>query len=196
MEETKGNGFDLDRIKKVGIDEVRPNSWNPKEKQHQKVKDIEKSIKMHGFKQPIQTRSNDGYEIIDGEQRWTAMKNLGATHIYIYDNGEVSDEDAQNETLWWQVQVPFEPIGLTRLVVDLEAKGMELPYTAKEIQKMKEGLMKDPNSEEEDKTRLNIKLSPDQYEVVKEALETVKAENECQDARALELICADYLSGV
>ncbi len=191
--------FNPENLKKVAIDEVYPNPWNPKEKQHMKVKDIEKSIKLHGFKAPIQVRSNKGqYQIIDGEQRWTAMKNLGATEIYIYDNGEVEDLDAQNETLWWQVQVPFETIKLAALVRELDNMDMELPYSEKEINEFK-GMLEQGHDDDKDNgdvKSLNFKLSPDQFELVKRAVDFVKSENECGDGRALELICADYLSGV
>jgi hypothetical protein len=191
--------FDPKNLKRVPIDDVHPNGYNPKEKQHLKVKDIEKSIKLHGFKAPIQVRTENGrYEIIDGEQRWTAMKNLGATEIYIYDNGEVEDADAMNETLWWQVQVPFETIKLAGLVRELDSMEMELPYSAKEIAEFK-GMLEhgdDGEKEKGDVQTMNFKLSPDQFELVKRAVEYVKAENECGDGRALELICADYLSGV
>lgn len=191
--------FDPANLKKVAIDEVFPNPWNPKEKDHQKVKDIEKSIKLHGFKAPIQVRSNDGrYEIIDGEQRWTAMKNLGAKEIYIYDNGEIADADAQNETLWWQVQVPFETIKLAHLVRELDEMEMELPYSKKEIADFK-GMLEQGDGDGEGKgdvKSLNVKLSAEQFEIITRALEFVKSENECGDGRALELICADYLSGV
>lgn len=191
--------FNPENLKKVAIDDVYPNPWNPKEKQHQKVKDIEKSIKLHGFKAPIQVRSNGGqYQIIDGEQRWTAMKNLGATEIYIYDNGDVEDLDAQNETLWWQVQVPFETIKLAALVRELDSMDMELPYSEKEINEFKGMLEQDPNGDKDngDVKSLNFKLSPDAFELVQQAISHVKEENECSDGRALELICADYLSGV
>ncbi len=190
--------FDPKNLKKVAIDEVFPNPLNPKEKKHMKVKDIEKSIKLHGFKAPVQVRTVDGrYEIIDGEQRWTAMKNLGATEIYIYDNGYVEDADAQNETLWWQVQVPFETIKLAQLVRELDNMDMELPYSEKEINEFKGMLEQEPSEKEKgDVKSMNFKLSPDQFELVQRAVEYVKQENECGDGRALELICADYLSGV
>lgn len=197
--------YELDKIKKVKIDEVRPNSWNPKEKNHKKVEDIKKSIEMHGFKQPVQVRSNDGYEIIDGEQRWTAMKELGATEIYIYDNGVISDEDAKNETLWWQVQVPFETVELAHLVTELSAMEFELPYTPKEIAEFKEmsefdfdkyGKDRPEDADPEEPKSFAVKLNPEQYRIVMEAIENIKEQNECGDARALELLAADYLAGV
>lgn len=191
--------YDSSKVKKVEMSKVHPNSWNPKEKNHEKLETIEDSIRMHGFKQPIQVRTHptiEGeYEIIDGEQRYTVMDNLGAEFIYIYDNGEVADDDAQNETLWWQIQVPFEPVKLANIVESLELKGMKLPYTQKELNKIKGAVMKDPAAEQ-DKNRLNIKLTPDQYEVVMQAINFIKEENDCEDARALELLCADYLAGI
>lgn len=198
--------YDESKIKLVPIEDVIPNTWNPKEKNHAKVVDIEKSIKKHGFKQPIQVRTHptqEGkYEIIDGEQRWTAMGRLKATQIPVYDNGVVSDADAQNETLWWQVQVPFETINLAELVVDLHNQGMELPYSEAEVLEFKN--MFEPKTPEEepeeneppmDLKSLNIKLTPEQFEIVTEALETIKNENECGDGRAMELMAADYLAG-
>jgi hypothetical protein len=198
--------YDELKIKLVPIEDVLPNTWNPKAENHAKVVDIEKSIKKHGFKQPIQVRTHpteEGkYEIIDGEQRWTAMKRLKATHLPVYDNGEVSDADAQNETLWWQVQVPFETLDLASLVVDLHNQGMELPYSEAEIVEFKN--MFEPESPEDEETEnedspdlksLNIKLTHEQFAVVQEALESIKSENECGDGRAMELMAADYLAG-
>jgi hypothetical protein len=197
-----------DKIIKVAITDVLPNTWNPKEKNHAKVADIERSITKNGFKQPVQVREHPTqkgkYEIIDGEQRWTAMSNLGATHIYIYNNGVVSDEDAKSETIWWQVQVPFETISLAHLVTELSMLEMELPYNAKELAEFKEMAEFDydkydqerPGDEEdlEFKT-FTVKLGADAYQVLMDALETIKEENDCSDARAIELMAADFIAG-
>lgn len=197
--------FDPKKLKVVGIDEVHPNPWNPKEKNHKKVEDIKKSIELHGFKAPVQVRNNEGkYEIIDGEQRWTAMKELGATQIVIYDNGVISDEDAKNETLWWQVQVPFETISLANLVTELDQLNLSLPYNEKEIAEFAE--MSEFNFDQYDKERPEeegnddiksfvVKLTAEQYEIVTSAIEQIKEDNDCSDPRALELLAADYLAG-
>lgn len=197
--------FDPKKLKVVNIDEVHPNEWNPKEKNHKKVEDIKKSIELHGFKAPVQVRSNDGkYEIIDGEQRWTAMKELGATQIVIYDNGVISDEDAKNETLWWQVQVPFETISLANLVTELDQLNLSLPYNEKEIAEFAE--MSEFNFDQYDNERPDedgnddiktfvVKLTAEQYEIVTGAINQIKEDNDCSDPRALELLAADYLAG-
>lgn len=198
--------YDEAKVKVVPIDDVLPNTYNPKEKNHAEVLKIRKSIKMHGFKQPIQVRTHPNqegkYEIIDGEQRWTAMKQTGATQIPVYDNGEVSDTDAQNETLWWQVQVPFEPLPLAALVVELHDQGMELPYSEAEILEF-QGMFgtEAPDDEDDDEDEfdgvktLTVKMSGEQYDIVTKALEKIKEENECGDGRALELMAADYMAG-
>jgi hypothetical protein len=197
-----------ENIKKVAIDDVLPNTWNPKEKDHAKVKDIERSIKKNGFKQPVQVRQHPTqagkYEIIDGEQRWTAMSNLGAKHIYIYDNGVVSDENAKSETLWWQVQVPFETISLAHLVTELADMDVELPYNTKELDEFREMAEFDfdkydnerPGDDEdlEFKT-FTVKLGSEAYDVLQDALNTIKEENDCSDARAIELMAADFIAG-
>lgn len=197
--------FDPKKLKVVSIDEVFPNPWNPKEKNHKKVEDIKKSIELHGFKAPVQVRNNEGkYEIVDGEQRWTAMKELGAKQIVIYDNGVMSDEDAKNETLWWQVQVPFETISLANLVTELDQLNLSLPYNEKEIAEFAE--MSEFNFDQYDKDRPEdegnddiksfvVKLTAEQYEIVTSAINQIKEDNDCSDPRALELLAADYLAG-
>lgn len=196
-----------ENVKRVPIEKVYPNSWNPKDKGHSKVEDVKRSIQKNGFKQPVQVRSHPEkageYEIIDGEQRFTAMVELGATEIYINDNGEVKDEDAKSETLWWQVQVPFETVALANLVTELSMMEMELPYNPKELAEFKEMSEFDfdkydterPEDEElNDNKSFTVELSSEQYEVVTRAIERIKEENDCGDARALELMAADFLA--
>lgn len=194
------------QILRVNIDDVIPNTWNPKLKNHDKVEYIKDSIKLNGFKQPVQVREHptlEGkYEIIDGEQRWTAMKGLGATEIYVYNNGQVSDEDAKSETIWWQVQVPFETIALAELVTELAAMEMELPYSSKELAEFKEMTEYEGKENPADgetppdgfKT-FKVRLGDEAFDVVQQALSLIKDEYECNDARALELMCGDYLAG-
>lgn len=196
------------QVLRVPIDDVVPNTWNPKEKDHAKVKDIERSIKKNGFKQPVQVREHPTeagkYEIIDGEQRWTAMRNLGATEIYIYNNGKVKDADAKSETIWWQVQVPFDTISLANLVTELSMQEMELPYSSKELAEFKE--MSEFDFDKYDTERpgdddnlefktFTVKLGVEAYDIVQEALAMIKDENDVSDARALELMAADFLAG-
>lgn len=195
--------FDPEKLKTVPIEDVRANTWNPKEKDHKKLDDVVRSIEMYGFRLPVRVRQNEGYEIIDGEQRYQAAKRIGMKEILIYDEGEISDEDAKNDTLWWQVQVPFDDIPLAGLVTELADLNLELPYSADEIANFKElaGFSFEdynedrPNEDNEDPHTLKIKLSAEQFKIVNEALDRIKKEADCEDARALELLAADYIAG-
>lgn len=194
--------LDISKIKKVNIEDVRPNSWNPKEHNQQIIDWLKQSIQSMGFKQPLSVRQNDGYEILDGEQRYKAMQELGAKEIYIYDNGKVSDEEAKTETLNWQIQVPFDEVQLAPLIVELNELDIALPYTEEQIENYRNlsefdfSDYSDTRPEYEDGVKtLNIKLGEEAYNVVMQAIDKVKAETDSSDARAIELICAEYLGG-
>lgn len=196
--------FDLNKLKKVNIDEVRPNTWNPKDADTDEYKNVVKSIKLKGLRQPVIVRENDGYEIIDGQQRWTAAKELGKQHIWVYNEGSVSDEEAKSLTIWYQVQVPFNQVELSHLVVELHNHNIDLPFTESEIadfQELSEFNFDDYSTERPDEDApkdfetLTINLTSQQYEIVKQALDKVQSQENCTEARAIELICADYLAG-
>lgn len=128
--------FDPSKIKVVGIDEVRPNSWNPKDKDTEEYKKILEGIRLKGLRLPIIVRENNGFEILDGEQRWTACKELGFEKVIIYDEGQISDKEAQELTIWYQQQVPFNEIELAKVIKGLASQynDLELPFTEEQIQ--------------------------------------------------------------
>lgn len=127
--------FDVKKLKVVPIDEVRPNSWNPKDKNTEEYKKIVQSIKLKGQRMPVIVRENEGYEIIDGEQKWTACKELGFETVLIYDEGKMSDKDAMELTIWYQQQVPFNEIELAGVIKQMaeQWKDLELPFTEEQI---------------------------------------------------------------
>jgi len=192
--------FDSAKVKTVKIGEVRPNTWNPKDKNTDDFQKVKKGIKLKGQKQPITVRENDGYEIIDGEQRLTACKELGFEDIVIYNEGEVSDKEARELTIWYQQQVPFNEIELATLVKGLyQYPDLELPYTSEEMKDLLDleafDWGQDNDSEFEEGVRtLQIKMSEGQYKIIKEAIEKVKKETVSPDGRALELICAEFMN--
>lgn len=133
-----GINFDNNKLQIVHIDEVRPNSWNPKQKQTKDYKKVMKGIEAKGLRQPVIVRENEGLEIIDGEQRWTACKELGFEDVLIYNEGKISDKEAKELTIWYQVQVPFDHLELAGLIKDMKIKyeHIEIPYTEIEIADM------------------------------------------------------------
>ncbi len=112
--------FDKSKLSIVPINEVRPNTWNPKEADTIEYQRIKLGIQQHGLRKPIIVRENDGYEIIDGEQRWTICKELGYKKIPIYNEGELSDKEARELTIIYEHQVPFEPINFMVLIKELD----------------------------------------------------------------------------
>ena len=62
----------------INIEQIVPNQINPNKMQKGMFSKLKSSILKFGLLNPIIVRQvKEGYEIIDGEQRWTACKELG-----------------------------------------------------------------------------------------------------------------------
>lgn len=195
--------YDPKNIKKVKIDEVEVNDYNPKAKETKEYQNVVKSLRINGLQQPIMVRELNGkYVIVDGEQRYTAAKELGFEEIYIYNFGEISDEDAKATTIWMEVQVPFDQIDLVPIALELHEQGFELPFTDLQLDDFKhiaefdfdsyvaeDNLpVKDDNSV---KTyQLKIKLSKEQLDEINEAIKAMVESENIGEAHALELLVA------
>lgn len=197
--------FDFTKLKKVPISQVKPNGWNPKDKDTKEYKQVLRSIIANGLREPIVVRelAKDSYEIIDGEQRYTAAGEAGYDEVVVYNEGKMTDKQAKSLTIWYEVQVPFNEVDLSHLVVELDDLGMELPYNEAQIADFRNMSAFDLNSEgnqpnpgDTEFKSLNLKLGAEAFEIVMRAIKHVKEENDCSESRAIELICADYLSGV
>ena len=176
--------FDPDNIKIVGIDEVKPNSWNPKLGNTPEFQKIVESIQVNGFKSPIIVRETDeGYEICDGQQRWTAAKQLGFDKIYIYNLGKISEAEAKSVTLWMETQVKFNEIELAPLVAELNDLKIDIPYSEDEVQDYINMLHFD--FEGDGKINLSVKCTPDQLDHIKQMLNVYVYNHEVEEAQAL-----------
>ena len=201
--------FDPKKLKRVSLEEVRPNTWNPKPKGGQDFEKVKKSIEKKGLRGFIVVRENDGFEIIDGEQRWTACKELGFDKVLIYNEGEVSDKEAKELTIWWQQQVPFDQIELAYLIKDMDDQyeSLELPFEPTELDELlkisnfdfEQYQTERPEIPTDDNVRtLVLAMVKDKYDFICGALDAVIAQEGLQPndrSRALELIVADYISG-
>lgn len=203
--------FDPTKITKVKIDEVEPNDYNPKLADTPQYKEVVRSIKINGLKQPIFVREvdgNDKYVIVDGQQRWTAAKELGYEEIYIYNLGNIPEEEAKSLTIWFEVQVPFDEISLAPIVMDLTRLDIELPYSQEQIDMFQnmlefdfeneyggEGIENDSQDSDDEIKTLNIKMTPEQFEIVQNAIKTVAEGENVNEGRALELLCSSGLAG-
>ena len=179
--------FDVTKILLVAINDVRPNSWNPKLRDTDEYKKIVESIKVNGFKNPIIVRENDNgdskYEILDGEQRWRACKELGLEKIYIFNEGVVPDEKAKSVTIWTQVQIPFDELALAPLIVELNDLEMNIPYTEEQIQDFTNMLNFDFVGD--GKVNLSVKCTEDQFNHIKEMLNVYMYHTELEEDEAL-----------
>ena len=85
---------EVDGLKKVNIDEIKPNVNQPRKTfDEDKIEELANSIKEHGVIQPIVVRpSGDFFEIVAGERRWRAARAAGLKEIPCVVR-ELSDEE-------------------------------------------------------------------------------------------------------
>ena len=67
----------------VGIEEIRPNPWQPRKKVGTAAIDqLAESIREHGIIQPLVVKpTENGYELIAGERRWRAAQKAGLHEV-------------------------------------------------------------------------------------------------------------------
>ena len=133
--------LDPKKLLLVDIEKVKPNKYNPKIKNHKKFKLIKEGIRTKGLIDSVKVREvGDHYEIVDGEQRWTAAYQLGFKKIVIYNYGQLTDQEATERTIWFQQQVPFDKKKEAELVTGLyqEYTELDLPYNELQIKKMED----------------------------------------------------------
>lgn len=128
-------------VQVVPVEKLFPNIWNPnRQTDFIFSKEIE-SIKTHGFVAPILVREiEEGFEIIDGEHRWKAAKQLGFESVAINNMGHVSDSVAKQLTVIMnEVKGKADSSILADLLRDLEKDiGKEallaaMPYSQVEL---------------------------------------------------------------
>ena len=199
--------FDPTKIKKIDINKVIPNDYNPKEHNTKEYREVVRSIKINGLKQPIfvrESEDSDKFIIVDGEQRYTAAKEVVYKEIYIYNLGHISEDEAKALTVWFEVQVPFNSVELAPIVIHLNKANIEVPYSDEEIIKFEEMLQFDfnnynteePNFQEDDDLKtLNIKMTAEQFQVVDDAIQFLVKNENISEGRALELLCANGING-
>lgn len=82
------------KVIEVDINSVRPNTWNPNVQSEFVFEKNKKSLDDEKQLIPILVRENDGLEIVDGEHRWRAAKELGWKKIAVNNLGKISDAKA------------------------------------------------------------------------------------------------------
>lgn len=206
-------------FREVFVTELRPNSWNPNVMSQEDYDKAQESIERFGFVDPITTRiTPDGYEIIDGENRWRAAKDKGLKTVPII-VVEVDDDEARQLTIVLnELRGRPDPGRLAKLVSDLASRRpmaeleRVLPFRRSQLAEMVAA-----RREEIDWDRLKppepvvgvpgadptkqrwvervFRLPTDAAAVLDNAIARVRENGVEESWRALELIAADYLSG-
>src|SRR4030042_1188184 len=85
----------MERINKLKINSIKPSQMQPRKKfDDEKLRELKDSIMGKGIIQPIVVRPVDGgYELIAGERRFRAAKELGFDEIHAMVK-DVSDADS------------------------------------------------------------------------------------------------------
>lgn len=201
--------FNPKNVSIVPISDVHLNDYNPKEKRTAEYEKVKESISLNGFMSPVivrQVEGEDGFTIVDGEQRATAAQDLGYKEIPVYNLGFISEEDAKAKTIWAEVSVQFDQIQLAPLAIELNEIGIELPYSENQMKDFKElcafdfdNAYEDFDQKEDDDApkmkTLNVKVTDDQLTIIKEAMKIVTENENVSEGRALELLVADGLAG-
>lgn len=142
--------------KMVPIDKIMPNRWNPNIESKEVFDKVKKSIEEHGLVGSAYVRkvnhTTADYELLDGEHRWKAAKELGFTEFPVEDLGDVSEQDAQMMTIMFNNLRGKDDIEKRAAILSALESGQLalLPWDQKEIKHMKD-LVKFDFSQYDDK---------------------------------------------
>lgn len=198
----------------IEVERLLPNPWNPNRMDDDMLRKEIESIREFGFVDPITVRSHESaYQIIDGEHRWKGAKVVGLTEIpcIVLD---VTDEVAEQLTIVLndlrgkpneeRLAALVKDLSTRRSMLDLEKV---LPYKRERLAEMIAerkadfdwDALKRPKPEEKAEPRWIervYRFPPEVAEIVDKAIAAAKeGPDDIPDWQALELICADYLSG-
>jgi len=114
----------VEKVIKIKIDSIKPNKFQPRKKFNlEKLKELKDSIKEKGVIQPAIVRPNgEGYELIAGERRFRAVKELGYDEIPVIVKN-VSDADSLELSLIENIQrEELNPVEEANAYMDLLKK--------------------------------------------------------------------------
>jgi len=194
----------------VSIDKLRPNSWNPNVQDEITFRRELASIRRFGFVDPIICRLDGAlYEIIDGEHRWKAAKELGFTEVPIYDISPIGLHEAKQLTVVLnELRGKPQEKKLGELLRDLLASSTldelteVMPYSKDEFAQIAQLPGFDWEAAREKMEKQNgqrwveriFRLPADAAQVLDEALAKAKTDPRMNDAAALEAIAARFLA--
>jgi ParB/RepB/Spo0J family partition protein len=134
------------RTHTISIAELHPNPWNPNVMDERTFEAEKESIREYGFIDPITVRPHpsqpDIWQILDGEHRWKAAKELGFEKVLIADVGPITDVAAKKLTIIFNETRGEADIGrMGKLLAELNdelgdddaALRAALPFTESEL---------------------------------------------------------------
>ena len=200
---------------------LRPNGWNPNVMSEEDYTKALASIERFGFIDPITVREDaNGYEIIDGENRWRAAIDKGLTTVPVV-IVEVSDDDARALTVVLnELRGQPNQTKLAELIADLATRSpmaeleRVLPYRRSQLAAMVSarreaidwerlkppepvvGVPGDAGSAKERWIERVFRLPASAAAVLDDAIARVREDDgRITSWQALELIAADFMAG-
>lgn len=204
----------------VALAACHPNPWNPNRMDGLTYAKTIESIRKYGFIDPMTLRAMPDkpgeWQIIDGENRWRAARDLGIEHGPAFSLGNVEEKMAMQLTIVLnELRGQYDPRSMGSLLRNLldndtiDELTRTLPFTEESLrgliglQDFDWGTL---GKQEESKpsaerprerwVERTFRLEVAANGVLQQALDKAKAEadGEMSDAQALELIAADYIA--
>ena len=205
--------LEIKKFEIVELDKIDLAPWNYKTEDEDKAAALERSLRNNGqiLNINIRIKKDKRFEVIDGNHRVVALKNLGAKQCIAYNHGEISVEEAEiialalNENHFENDMLKLAGVvhNLSKHYEPDELANL-LPYTQDIIQRMIDLInfnvnqFKNNANDNEDREFELKKYAAtlEQAITIDRAIVGVRGDEKMSDGRALELVCADYLAGV
>lgn len=130
--------------KSVDINFLVPNSWNFNQQSREVFRAEMESIRRNGFCDPILVRKHPKqkgcYEIIDGEHRWLAAKEVGFTKVPVISFGTISDQRAKGISVTFnETKGDAHKTALARVIAEIQGDEdirVQLPYSDSDLESL------------------------------------------------------------
>lgn len=136
--DTSRNYIKIQKTVMVDINKLEPHPFNrPLGKNQEKILQLKKSIQQHGFygSQPLVIRSiGDKYQIIHGEHRYSAAKELDFKELPCIIE-EMDDEETLIQLIIGNIQTENKPLEIGLNALEVTKKGSKAGYSISEYAK-------------------------------------------------------------
>jgi hypothetical protein len=198
-------------IREIDITKINPAPYNPRKQLKEgdlEYEDIKKSLDTFGLVEPLVWNSKTG-NLVSGHQRYSVLKTAGRKRVWVSVVAlDIAKEKALNVALN-KIGGTWDYEKLQDLFAELKEQNFDLTLTGfdpMEIEHLSVADFNPPAVNPEDNSSITnsmvtISVTEEQAGTIKRAIQDVKQDSHysaynMSDGRALELICADYLSGI